>query len=189
MLRVKKAPGIILKLDFEKAYDRVAWEFLEEVLMKKGFHPVWIKWVKRSIEMDTLLSISMGSKGLSFVLIGESDKGTLLSPLLFDFVLQALPAMIDSARRTGHLTGLDPELVEGGVNLLQYADGTVILLGHSDSNILHLKFLLHCFKSMSGMKINYHKSEVFVLGRELAEQERVANLYSTASWGIYLWCT
>jgi hypothetical protein len=45
--------------------------------MKKGFHPVWIKWVKRSIEMDTLLSISMGSKGLSFVLIGESDKGTL----------------------------------------------------------------------------------------------------------------
>jgi hypothetical protein len=45
--------------------------------MKKGFHPVWIKWVKRSIETDTLLSISMGSKGLSFVLIGESDKGTL----------------------------------------------------------------------------------------------------------------
>jgi hypothetical protein len=37
-LRVKKASGIILKLDFEKAHDRVDWEFMEEVLRLKGFH-------------------------------------------------------------------------------------------------------------------------------------------------------
>ena len=36
-LRRTKQEGVILKLDFEKAYDRVNWDFLQEVLLKKGF--------------------------------------------------------------------------------------------------------------------------------------------------------
>jgi hypothetical protein len=34
-LRVKKMQGVILKLDFEKAYDKVRWSFMIEVLRKK----------------------------------------------------------------------------------------------------------------------------------------------------------
>ena len=36
-LKRTKQEGIILKLDFEKAYDRVSWHFLEEVPTKKRF--------------------------------------------------------------------------------------------------------------------------------------------------------
>ena len=41
-LRVTKSSGVILKLDFEKAYDKVNWNFLEEVLQRKGFSNIWI---------------------------------------------------------------------------------------------------------------------------------------------------
>lgn len=41
----RKNSGIILKLEFEKAYDKVSWDFLEEVMLKKGFNERWIQWI------------------------------------------------------------------------------------------------------------------------------------------------
>lgn len=40
---------VVLKVDFEKAFDTIAWEFLYEVLRAKGFINPWILWVKKSI--------------------------------------------------------------------------------------------------------------------------------------------
>ena len=37
----KKLHGVILKLDFEKAYDKVKWSFLQQTLRMKGFSPEW----------------------------------------------------------------------------------------------------------------------------------------------------
>jgi hypothetical protein len=36
-LRIKKRGGLLLKLDFKKAYDWLSWDFLREVLLRKGF--------------------------------------------------------------------------------------------------------------------------------------------------------
>lgn len=44
-LRRSKRKGLILKIDFEKAYDRVRWSFLEQVMMGKGLPLKWISWV------------------------------------------------------------------------------------------------------------------------------------------------
>jgi mannosylglycoprotein endo-beta-mannosidase len=40
-LHTKKLNGVILKLDFEKAYDKVKWSFLQQTLRMKGFSPNW----------------------------------------------------------------------------------------------------------------------------------------------------
>jgi Reverse transcriptase (RNA-dependent DNA polymerase) len=38
-----KQKGIILKVDFEKAYDKVNWSFVQKILLSRGFGTKWIK--------------------------------------------------------------------------------------------------------------------------------------------------
>ncbi|KAJ1290602.1 hypothetical protein BS78_02G256700 [Paspalum vaginatum] len=45
----KKGCRVILKLDFEKAYDKVRWPFLFQTLRMKGFSSKWISWIKTFI--------------------------------------------------------------------------------------------------------------------------------------------
>jgi hypothetical protein len=44
------------------------------------------------------------------------------------------------------------------------------------SPILHLKFVLYCFEWLSGLKINYHKSEAYIFGVEEVEKIRITNM-------------
>jgi hypothetical protein len=37
----KRMSGVILKLDFEKVYDKVNWEFLQQTLQINGFSQKW----------------------------------------------------------------------------------------------------------------------------------------------------
>ena len=45
----KKEMGIILKLDFEKAYDKVNWNFLFEYMQMRGFSEKWRIWITQVV--------------------------------------------------------------------------------------------------------------------------------------------
>lgn len=45
----KRKKGWVIKLNFEKAYDIVDWEFLREVFRCKGFGERWNKWIRGRI--------------------------------------------------------------------------------------------------------------------------------------------
>jgi hypothetical protein len=49
-LSTSKKKGLILKIDFEKAYDRVRWFFLEQVMIGRGFPTKWINWVMSTVK-------------------------------------------------------------------------------------------------------------------------------------------
>jgi hypothetical protein len=48
-MRRKKSKGIIMKLDFEKSYDKVSWPFMIEVLERKKFPAKWIEWIQQVV--------------------------------------------------------------------------------------------------------------------------------------------
>jgi hypothetical protein len=56
-LKIKKK-GLIMKIDFEKAYDKVKWNFLEEVMKTKNFPDRWIDMVMRTWRGATFSKLS-----------------------------------------------------------------------------------------------------------------------------------
>jgi len=88
-LKSGKQEGIILKLDFEKAYDRVSWSFLEEVLIKKGFSERWVSWMLKVVKGGRVAVNLNGERGQFF----RSFKGLrqgILSLLYFSIWLVML---------------------------------------------------------------------------------------------------
>ena len=49
-LHRKKFNGVLFKIDFEKAYDNVKWDFLQQDLRMKGFSPIWCNWVRAFVQ-------------------------------------------------------------------------------------------------------------------------------------------
>jgi hypothetical protein len=50
----KNMSGVILKLDFKKAYDKVNWEFLHQTLRIKGFLDKWCHWISQIISKGSV---------------------------------------------------------------------------------------------------------------------------------------
>lgn len=46
----RKSPSLLFKVDFEKAYNFVSWEFLLYMLYRLGFQAKWITWIKGCLE-------------------------------------------------------------------------------------------------------------------------------------------
>ena len=117
-----------------------------------------------------------GERGEFFQSYRGLRQGDPLSPLLFNLVGDALSAMLHLAGARGEIKGLVPHLIEGGANS-QYADDTVIFMEYNEVNFSNTKFILFCFEAMSGMKINYNKSEIFGFGIDTELQEEVARIF------------
>lgn len=72
------------------------------------------------------------------------------------------------------------ELIPRGISHIQYANDTVIMIEASDLSIGNLKLILYCFEWFTGLKINFHKSEVYVFGVSQEEKERLGNMLTCA---------
>lgn len=175
-LRSKKKKGLILKIDFEKAYDRVRWDFLKEVLRGKGFPNQWIRWVMQTIEGGKVCVNINGQRSPYFRTFRGLRQGDPLSPLLFNIVVDTFRALLEKAVEKNYITGVLTDLIPGGISHIQYADDTVIMVDGSQESIVNLKILLYCFEWLSGLKINFHKTEVYVFGFSQEEKEAMANM-------------
>jgi hypothetical protein len=167
--------GVLLKIDFEKAYDKVDWEFLQQALRMKGFDPKWCQWIHNFVSRGSVGIRVNDDIGRYFQTRKGLRQGDPLSPTLFNIVADMLAIIISRAKEDGQVDGLIPHLVEEGVSILQYADDTIIFMEHDLEKALNMKLILCLFEQLSGLKINFHKSEIFCFGqaKEVQEQYRL----------------
>ncbi|XP_028089573.1 uncharacterized protein LOC114289924 [Camellia sinensis] len=159
-----KKKGIILKLDFEKAYDSINWEFLVSMMRNFGFGEQWISWMKTCISTAKISVLVNGAPTKEFQPQKGLRQGDLLSPFLFIIAAEALNLLLGRATEKGLFQGAIVGSQKLSVSHLQFANYTIIFCEGDLEEVLNLKRVLRCFEVMYGLKINYHKSVVCGMG-------------------------
>jgi len=152
--------GLCLKVDFEKAYDSVRWEFLYDMLQRMGFHSKWILWIRGCMESASVSVLVNGSPTEEFTPSRGLRQGDPLAPFLFLVVAEGLAGLVREAVKANLLTGLKVGRKEIVMSLLQFADDTLFFCEDSFTNVVTLKAILRGFELASGLKINFHKSKL-----------------------------
>jgi hypothetical protein len=176
-LHTRKRDGVIFKIDFEKAYDKVKWSFLQQTLRMKGFSPKWCRWVEGMVSSGSVGIKVNDEIGPFFQTRRGLRQGDPMSPILFNIVADMLALLIRRAKADGQIRGVIPHLVDDGLSILQYADDTVLFLDHDLEQAKNLKLLLCAFEQLSGLKINFHNSEIFCYGAAKEMQDIYTDLF------------
>ena len=85
-----KAKFVAIKTDMSKAFDRVEWFFLEALLLKLGFSPKWVSWIKLCISSVSYQVLLNGEPKGSIHPSRGIRQGDPLSPFLFIILTEAL---------------------------------------------------------------------------------------------------
>ena len=147
--------GLLLILDFSKAFDTIEWQFISEVLKLFNFGDSFINKVKLCQSNSTSRVEQNGFLSTPIVLGRGCRQCDPLSPYVFVMCAEILSHVI---RENRDIRGIDVHGEESKVS--QYADDTTLMV----QSIVHIIHVLKWFKAISGLDINKEKTKVVKLG-------------------------
>jgi hypothetical protein len=94
--RKHKKELLLFKVDFEKAYDSIDWNYLDAVMLKMGFPTLWRKWIKECIGTASTSVLVNGSPTEEFYLERGLRQGKPLFPFLLLLAAEGFRVLMES---------------------------------------------------------------------------------------------
>nr|GEZ44607.1 hypothetical protein [Tanacetum cinerariifolium] len=183
---VNPVHSAFIKVDFEKAFDSIRWDYLDLVLEKLGFGCRWRSWIKYCLHSARSSVLVNGSPTDDFELHRGLRQGDPLSHFLFILAMEGLHAYTSKAESLGLFKGCSVGRDNLHISHLMYADDVIFIGEWSWSNARNLISLLRCFFLISGLRINIHKSLVIGIGVSDDEVSYMENIIGCGTFKLPL---
>ena len=153
--------SVALKLDISKAYDRIDWSYLKNVMIKMGFSNSWIDWIMMCVERVDY-SVIVNKDMVVPIIPGRGlRQGDPLSPYLFILCAEGLSALIRDAKGRGELQGVSVCRNAPVLSHLLFADDCFLFFQAEESQANVMKRILTTYEEASGQAISLPKSKVY----------------------------
>lgn len=169
----KQIPGLIMLIDFEKAFDSVSWKFIFEILEYFNFGKSIKKWIEVFYNNITSCIIQNGIISEYFQPERGCRQGDPISPYLFILCAEILGILI---RNNKNIKGINIDGEEYKIS--QYADDTSLITDGSPKSLDGILQTLDLYANVSGLKINFSKTKIIWIGSKQFSKE----VYHHSRW-------
>jgi hypothetical protein len=135
-----------LKLDMEKAFDSMEWNFLLQILKLLGFHPIWINWISQCLSTSFFSILLDGAPYGKFFPMCGLQQGDPLSHFLFILGSEILSRLLLKEKSLGILHGIKISRSSPPSSHLLFADDVLIF---SKANPMEVSAIINCLSTYS----------------------------------------
>lgn len=156
---INNIPGLLMLIDFEKAFDTLSLNFIKKTFDFFNFGPMFKKWIS-IFYIDVKTAVQLNGFLSNFFSIGRGCRqGDTISPYIFILCAEILAVKI---RNSKDIKGIVINKEEFKIS--QFADDTSLFLDGSDKSLHSTLKVLHEFAHYSGLKVNFEKTNVIWIG-------------------------
>ena len=149
-----------LKLDMSKAYDRVEWCFIEQMMLKVGFPASYTDLVMKYVVLTTFSVIINGQPSWSFTPSRGLRQGDPLSPFLFLLCAEGLSTLLRNAEEKKLIHGVKIGRRVSPISHMFFADDSLLFVRATEEDVENVLEVLTIYEAASGQKLNMEKSEM-----------------------------
>ncbi|KAJ3008140.1 hypothetical protein NUW54_g3267 [Trametes sanguinea] len=169
--------GVIIALDQEKAYDKIAHDYLWRVMEKFGLPASFTNTVQALYENAETSVLINGVLSRPYRVTRGVRQGDPLSCLLFNLAIEPLSAMI----RKSDIQGIKIPYSREALKATLFADDTTTYLSeHDDFGVL--KRVLDTWCGAAKARFNIAKTEAIPIGTPQYRAEVIAAYRATGTW-------
>nr|XP_025616741.1 uncharacterized protein LOC112709055 [Arachis hypogaea] len=163
---------LAIKLDMNKAYDRLEWDFMQKVMEKFGFSQEWVKLIMSCVRSATYRFKINGKLTTKIYPQRGLRQGDPLSPYLFILAAESFTVLMEKALRDNLISGIRLAPTAPVITHLLFADDCIIFAGAQEEEIYQLIQIVNKYTEASGQRINTEKSGL-IFGSQVSIQKRV----------------
>merc|ERR1712208_115617 len=149
----KKKEALILLVDFQKAFDSINHNYIDNVLKIYGFGESIRRWIRLFFDKREAVILLGGHLSEKIFLKQGVPQGDVISPYIFLLVVEILSIKVNY---TKNLTGIVFAKKEGRSEF--FADDLSALVERTEKNLRNFSRILTLFHAVSRLKCNLDKT-------------------------------